>query len=63
MAVWHGSGVGRPTGRVAWKYSYGSAYVNATSHKRQRVDEGYTVGGYESDINGNYYWEIWEWKY
>jgi hypothetical protein len=55
MAVWHGSGVGRPTGRVAWKYSYGSAYVNATSHKRQRVDEGYTVGGYESDINGNYY--------
>jgi hypothetical protein len=63
MAVWHGSGVGRPTGPGAWKYSYGGVYTNATSQKWQRLLDVYTAGEYEADANGNYHWKLWEWKY
>jgi hypothetical protein len=63
MAVWQGSGVGRPTGPGAWKYSYGGVYTNATSEKWQRLLNVYTAGEYEDDGNGNYNWKVWEWKY
>jgi hypothetical protein len=63
MAVWHGSGVGRPTGPGVWKYSYGGVFTNATSEKWQRLLDVYTVGEYEADAAGNYHWKIWEWKY
>jgi hypothetical protein len=63
MAVWQGSGVGRPTGPGAWKYSYGGVYTNATSQKWQRLLDFYTTGEYEADADGNYYWKLWEWKY
>jgi hypothetical protein len=33
MAEWRGSGVGRPTGPGAWKYSYGGVYTIVTSEK------------------------------
>jgi hypothetical protein len=63
MAVWQGSGVGRPTGPGAWRYSYGGVYTNATSEKWQRLLNVYTAGEYEDDGNGNYHWKVWEWKY
>lgn len=63
MAEWRGSGVGRPTGPGAWKYSYGGLFKNVTSNKWTRLLEVYTVGEYEADANGNYRWKLWEWKY
>jgi hypothetical protein len=63
MAEWHGSGVGRPTGPNAWKYSFGGVHTNATSEKWQRLLDVYTAGEYESDADGNYHWKLWEWKY
>jgi hypothetical protein len=63
MAEWKGSGVGRPTGPGAWKYSYGGVYKKVTSAKWARLLDVYTVGEYESDASGSYHWKIWEWKY
>jgi hypothetical protein len=63
MAEWKGSGVGRPTGPGAWKYSYGGMFKNVTSNKWTRLLEVYTVGEYEADANGNHHWKLWEWKY
>ncbi|MGH9990520.1 MAG: hypothetical protein ACREAS_08800 [Nitrososphaera sp.] len=63
MAEWRGSGVGRPTGPGAWRYSYGGVYTIATPEKWQRLLNVYTAGEYEDDTNGNYHWKLWEWKY
>ena len=63
IAEWKGSGVGKPTGPGAWKYSYGGIYKKATSPKWARLLDIYTVGEYEADANGTYRWKLWEWKY
>lgn len=62
IAEWHGSGVGKPTGPNAWKYSYGGIFNKVTSPNWQRLMEMYTVGQYQDDGNGNYHWKVWEWK-
>jgi hypothetical protein len=58
MAEWHGSGVGKPTGPGAWKYAYSGVYTIATPERWQRLLNVYTVGEYENDANGNYYWKL-----
>ena len=63
MAEWRGSGVGKPTGPGAWKYDYGGVYTIATPEKWQRLLNVFTAGEYENDVNGNYHWKIWEWKF
>jgi hypothetical protein len=62
-AEFKGTGVGKPTGRGGWRYSYGGAFQTITSQKLGRLLDVYIVGEYNADENGNYQWKDWEWKY
>jgi hypothetical protein len=63
LAEFKGTGVGKPTGRGGWRYSFGGAFQNIASQKLGRLLDVYTVGEYNADENQNYQVKMWEWKY
>jgi hypothetical protein len=62
IADWTGFGVGRPTGPgSAAHYSFAGAFH--TAHRDlARLTVVTTIGEYDVDENGNYRWQLWEWK-
>ena len=62
VAEWTGFGVGRPTGTgSAAHYAVAGAF-HAVPRDLARLTAVTMIGEYDVDENGNYRWQLWEWK-